>query len=107
MCADTVLFPEGGGQNTDHGTIDNVRVLAVTRVGSTAVHMLDTPVEVILVSDWSIASNARFSLVRSSAMMSSGVPDQSPSTVTMLVTLLWTLRTPGVCRLTMRDQCGW
>ena len=59
VCADTVLFPEGGGQNSDHGTIDNVRVVAVTRVGSTAVHMLDTPVQwspgtsVTMAVDWS------------------------------------------------------
>ena len=42
VCKDTVLFPEGGGQNSDKGSINNVGVVSVTRQGSTAVHLLDT-----------------------------------------------------------------
>ena len=40
VCKDTVLFPEGGGQNSDHGTINNLPVLTVTRLGNTAVHLV-------------------------------------------------------------------
>ena len=47
VCADTVLFPEGGGQNTDRGTINDVPVLSVTRRGTEAVHLVSPPV------DWS------------------------------------------------------
>ena len=61
VCADTVLFPEGGGQNTDHGSMflisdqdtDQVSVLSVTRHGSSAVHLLDTAV------DWSPGARVR------------------------------------------------
>lgn len=42
VCKDTVLFPEGGGQNSDHGIINDVRVLSVRRAGDTAVHFLET-----------------------------------------------------------------
>ena len=46
---DTVLFPEGGGQNDDHGTInDDIPVLRITRRGAKAIHFLQTehPLEV-------------------------------------------------------------
>ena len=46
---DTVLFPEGGGQNDDHGTINgNIPVVRITRNGDKAVHFLrtDTALEV-------------------------------------------------------------
>jgi len=47
VCKDTVLFPEGGGQNTDKGTISGVPVLSVTRQGSTAVHFLSSPLQLV------------------------------------------------------------
>ncbi|XP_043856981.1 alanyl-tRNA editing protein Aarsd1 isoform X3 [Dromiciops gliroides] len=40
---DTLLFPEGGGQPDDRGSIDNIPVLKVTRRGSEAEHFLLTP----------------------------------------------------------------
>ncbi|KFO25282.1 Alanyl-tRNA editing protein Aarsd1 [Fukomys damarensis] len=40
---DTLLFPEGGGQPDDRGTIDNVPVLRVTRRGVEAAHFTETP----------------------------------------------------------------
>ncbi|XP_004608873.2 alanyl-tRNA editing protein Aarsd1 [Sorex araneus] len=40
---DTLLFPEGGGQPDDHGTIDNINVLRVTRRGAQADHFTLTP----------------------------------------------------------------
>jgi len=40
---DTILFPEGGGQNDDHGLIDgHIPVLRVTRNKEKAVHFLET-----------------------------------------------------------------
>jgi len=58
VCKDTVLFPEGGGQNTDKGTISGTSVVTVTRQGPTAVHFLSSPKEwvegekVVQVVDW-------------------------------------------------------
>ncbi|XP_066521262.1 alanyl-tRNA editing protein Aarsd1 [Hoplias malabaricus] len=53
---DTILFPEGGGQPDDHGTIENVPVLRVTRQGPEAVHFVSSPLEngqeVQLQLDW-------------------------------------------------------
>jgi misacylated tRNA(Ala) deacylase len=53
---DTVLFPEGGGQPDDRGTIDGVEVLRIVRKGSIAVHYTAQPVEegkeVAQVVDW-------------------------------------------------------
>ncbi|XP_008313363.1 alanyl-tRNA editing protein Aarsd1 isoform X1 [Cynoglossus semilaevis] len=43
---DTILFPEGGGQPDDHGSIGDVSVLRVTRQGAEAVHFTSSPVEV-------------------------------------------------------------
>lgn len=37
---DTVFFPEGGGQNTDKGTVQDIQVLDVTRKGTSAVHFI-------------------------------------------------------------------
>ncbi|KAI8870252.1 ThrRS/AlaRS common domain-containing protein, partial [Ramicandelaber brevisporus] len=37
---DTVLFPEGGGQPADHGTIDGTPVVTVQRRGLSAVHVV-------------------------------------------------------------------
>lgn len=38
---DTVLFPEGGGQPSDHGWLNGLEVKTVTRKGAIAVHVLD------------------------------------------------------------------
>ncbi|OZJ02161.1 hypothetical protein BZG36_04634 [Bifiguratus adelaidae] len=44
---DTVLFPEGGGQPSDQGTLNgSIKVLAVERRGVHHVHLCDGPVEV-------------------------------------------------------------
>eukprot|EP00117_Sycon_ciliatum_P000329 scpid99990/ scgid6438/ Alanyl-tRNA editing protein Aarsd1; Alanyl-tRNA synthetase domain-containing protein 1 len=53
---DTVLFPEGGGQPDDRGTVGGVPVKRVVRRGSNAVHIvqekLDVGAEVETVVDW-------------------------------------------------------
>ena len=54
--ADTILYPEGGGQPSDTGTIDGVRVTHVSRDASGAlVHRADGPIdagEVVVEVDW-------------------------------------------------------
>lgn len=53
---DTVLFPEGGGQPDDRGTINDAPVLRITRRGAEAVNFVQTEfavgTEVHLVVDW-------------------------------------------------------
>nr|KAF6309248.1 prostaglandin E synthase 3 like [Pipistrellus kuhlii] len=53
---DTLLFPEGGGQPDDHGTINGISVLRVTRRGAEADHFTQTPLapgtEVHVQVDW-------------------------------------------------------
>ncbi|XP_037068597.1 alanyl-tRNA editing protein Aarsd1-like isoform X1 [Pollicipes pollicipes] len=53
---DTILFPEGGGQPDDRGTIGSSEVLRVTRRGAEAVHFVRdplTPGDVVEVTvDW-------------------------------------------------------
>ncbi|KAM3822923.1 alanyl-tRNA editing protein Aarsd1-like [Vipera latastei] len=53
---DTILFPEGGGQPDDHGFINDIPVLRVTRQGPDALHFIQTPLEpgtkVQLTLDW-------------------------------------------------------
>jgi len=46
--SDTVLFPEGGGQNDDHGTVNGLPVKRVTRKNGKAVHFIEatTPLQV-------------------------------------------------------------
>ena len=53
VCADTVLFPEGGGQNSDRGFINDVPVLSVSRRGTEAVHLVSPAV------DWSPGTRVR------------------------------------------------
>ncbi|KAM7426852.1 Alanyl-tRNA editing protein Aarsd1 [Porites harrisoni] len=54
---DTVLFPEGGGQPDDRGTINGIEVLRVLRRGATAIHYVCEEIpegsEVDLAIDWS------------------------------------------------------
>uniref|UniRef100_A0A182W0K5 Threonyl/alanyl tRNA synthetase SAD domain-containing protein n=1 Tax=Anopheles minimus TaxID=112268 RepID=A0A182W0K5_9DIPT len=38
---DTILFPEGGGQPTDHGTADGRKVTSVVRKGTVAIHFVE------------------------------------------------------------------
>lgn len=55
VLADTVLYPEGGGQPADHGTIDAIPVLDVRRVGGEVRHLVANPVtsdEVTVELDW-------------------------------------------------------
>lgn len=40
VCQDSVLFPEGGGQNSDHGTLNGLPVLQVSRKGGQAIHFV-------------------------------------------------------------------
>uniref|UniRef100_A0A4W4E041 Alanyl-transfer RNA synthetases family profile domain-containing protein n=1 Tax=Electrophorus electricus TaxID=8005 RepID=A0A4W4E041_ELEEL len=53
---DTILFPEGGGQPDDHGTIESWPVLQVTRQGPEALHFITSALtqgqEVLLKVDW-------------------------------------------------------
>nr|NP_001033162.1 alanyl-tRNA editing protein Aarsd1 isoform 1 [Bos taurus]Q32LK1.1 RecName: Full=Alanyl-tRNA editing protein Aarsd1; AltName: Full=Alanyl-tRNA synthetase domain-containing protein 1 [Bos taurus]AAI09538.1 Alanyl-tRNA synthetase domain containing 1 [Bos taurus] len=53
---DTLLFPEGGGQPDDRGTINDISVLRVTRRGTQADHFTQTPLtpgtEVQVRVDW-------------------------------------------------------
>ncbi|XP_032471342.1 alanyl-tRNA editing protein Aarsd1 isoform X2 [Phocoena sinus] len=53
---DTLLFPEGGGQPDDRGTINDISVLRVTRRGAQADHFTQTPLtpgtEVQVRVDW-------------------------------------------------------
>ena len=53
VCADTVLFPEGGGQNSDRGFINDVPVLSVSRRGTEAVHLVSPAV------NWSPGTRVR------------------------------------------------
>eukprot|EP01006_Ploeotia_vitrea_P024547 TRINITY_DN57377_c0_g1_i1.p1 TRINITY_DN57377_c0_g1~~TRINITY_DN57377_c0_g1_i1.p1 ORF type:complete len:429 (-),score=36.66 TRINITY_DN57377_c0_g1_i1:42-1271(-) len=46
VLCDTVLFPEGGGQPSDIGTLNDVPVSFVRREGVTAVHQTKQPLEV-------------------------------------------------------------
>lgn len=54
---DTVLFPEGGGQPDDRGTINGIEVIRVVRQGGHAIHYIPEEIpeatEVKLVVDWS------------------------------------------------------
>ncbi|SPP86855.1 alanyl-tRNA editing protein Aarsd1-B [Drosophila guanche] len=42
VCEDTILFPEGGGQPCDYGTINGQPVRSVLRKGATAVHFVES-----------------------------------------------------------------
>lgn len=44
VLTDTVLYPEGGGQPSDHGWINDIPVLAVRRTAEAIVHELAAPV---------------------------------------------------------------
>lgn len=43
---DTIIFPEGGGQPTDHGYLDDKKVFQVLRKGDKAIHYLNAPLDV-------------------------------------------------------------
>ncbi|CAK8696293.1 unnamed protein product [Clavelina lepadiformis] len=43
---DTILFPEGGGQPDDRGTINNVPVMKISRKGAKAIHFVGKKFEV-------------------------------------------------------------
>ncbi|KAI9293944.1 ThrRS/AlaRS common domain-containing protein [Neoconidiobolus thromboides FSU 785] len=43
---DTILFPEGGGQPWDLGTINDKKVIKVLRKGLKCVHVLENPLEI-------------------------------------------------------------
>ncbi|XP_022342250.1 alanyl-tRNA editing protein Aarsd1-like [Crassostrea virginica] len=43
---DTILFPEGGGQPDDRGTINDVEVLRITRRGADAIHFVTKEIQV-------------------------------------------------------------
>ncbi|XP_017112378.1 alanyl-tRNA editing protein Aarsd1-A [Drosophila elegans] len=43
VCEDTILFPEGGGQPCDYGTLGGFPVRNVQRKGTTAVHFVESP----------------------------------------------------------------
>ncbi|XP_012936107.1 alanyl-tRNA editing protein Aarsd1-A [Aplysia californica] len=53
---DSILFPEGGGQPDDRGTINDIPVLSISRSGEDAVHFTKTEIsvgsEVTLQLDW-------------------------------------------------------
>ncbi|XP_055860367.1 alanyl-tRNA editing protein Aarsd1-B-like [Biomphalaria glabrata] len=57
---DSILFPEGGGQPDDRGTVNDIPVLKISRVGAEAVHFISSDIsagtEVYLKLDW----NRRF-----------------------------------------------
>ena len=42
LLSDTVLYPEGGGQPTDHGYLGDIRVIAVRRVDGEIRHYLES-----------------------------------------------------------------
>ncbi|XP_017048287.1 alanyl-tRNA editing protein Aarsd1-A [Drosophila ficusphila] len=58
ICEDTILFPEGGGQPCDYGTLGGFPVRNVQRKGSEAVHFVEAPAsfeqdaEVLLTLDY-------------------------------------------------------
>jgi alanyl-tRNA synthetase len=55
VLADTILYPEGGGQPADHGTVGGVAVLDVRTVGGEIRHLLAGPApngRVIAELDW-------------------------------------------------------
>ncbi|GJQ77226.1 hypothetical protein Trydic_g14895 [Trypoxylus dichotomus] len=56
ICEDTVLFPEGGGQPSDHGFLNDKKVHQVVRKGAQAIHLLEEPLsvgdEVVQRIDW-------------------------------------------------------
>lgn len=44
LAADTLLYPEGGGQPADHGTLGGVAVRGLVRGAEGVVHLLDAPI---------------------------------------------------------------
>ncbi|XP_048871172.1 alanyl-tRNA editing protein Aarsd1 [Brienomyrus brachyistius] len=57
---DTILFPEGGGQPDDRGSIAGVPVLRVTRQRAEAVHFVSSPLEVGLEVQLKVDWDRRF-----------------------------------------------
>ena len=56
----TAFYPEGGGQASDVGTIDGVRVLHTREEGEAVVHLCDGPLEVSSTVTGAIDYEARF-----------------------------------------------
>ncbi|KAK9730161.1 Threonyl and Alanyl tRNA synthetase second additional domain [Popillia japonica] len=46
VCEDTVLFPEGGGQPSDQGYLNDKKVYQVVRRGALAVHLTEEPLNI-------------------------------------------------------------
>lgn len=56
LLKDTILYPEGGGQPSDRGRLNEAVVLAVRRVGAELRHYVDAPLDLApacLELDWS------------------------------------------------------
>lgn len=55
VLTDTILYPEGGGQPADHGTLNGTPVVDVQRIDGTVRHFLSDPIDdadVLIELDW-------------------------------------------------------
>ena len=97
VLSDTVLFPEGGGQPSDTGTVGGAAATRVDNVGGVAVHSLSAPLEVgaaVRVElDWGrrwdhACQHSAQHLITARAAAMNGSP-----------TLSWSLAADGACSL--------